>query len=317
MAIFLTEADVAKLLTMPDAVRLVEDALRDFGDGAAQNQPRQRIRAPQGVMHVMPAGWFGGGYMGFKAYSTFQGKARFYFHLFDSKTGAYLAIIEADRLGQIRTGAASGVATKFLARKDAFTLGIIGTGYQAETQMEAVCLARSFEVVKCFSREEKNRIEFAAKMAERCKVRVEPAATAQDAVAGSDVVVTMTSAAQPVLMGEWLRAGTHVNVTGSNWALRREVDGATLKRAHAIFADSVEDARVEAGDLILAVAENAIGWHQVQELGALVSGRAVGRTGDEDITLFKSSGIALEDVAVGSFVFERAREQGIGVALPL
>jgi len=255
--------------------------------------------------------------MGFKAYSTFQGNARFYFHLFDSNTGNYLAIIEANRLGQIRTGAASGVATKFLARRGAKTLGIIGTGYQAETQMEAVCLASKFELVKCFSREGKNRNEFAAKMSERCKVRVEPVATGQEAVVGSDVVVTMTSAAQPVMMGEWLSAGAHVNVTGSNWALRREVDGATLKRAHAIFADSVEDAKIEAGDLILAVAENAIGWHQVQELGALVSGRTTGRTSDEDITVFKSSGIALEDVAVGSYVFERAREQGIGAALPL
>lgn len=317
MAIFLTEGDVEKLVTMPDALRLVETAFRDFGDGEAQNQPRQRIRAPQGVMHVMPAGWFGGGYMGFKAYSSFHGNARFHFHLFDSKTGDYLAIIEANRLGQIRTGAASGVATKFLARREAKTLGIIGTGYQAETQMEAVCLVRKFEVVKCFSREEKNRNDFAAKMSERCRVRVEPVATAQAAVMASDVVVTMTSAAHPVLQGEWLSSGAHVNVTGSNWALRREVDGATLKRAHAIFADSVEDSRVEAGDLILGVAENAIGWHQVQELGALVSGRAVGRASNADITVFKSSGVALEDVAVGSFVFEHARELGIGVALPI
>ncbi|MDL1895879.1 ornithine cyclodeaminase family protein [Anaerolineae bacterium CFX7] len=316
MPLFLTESDVEKLLTMDDALRLVEDALRDFGNGAAQNQPRQRIRAPHGVLHVMPAGLFSRGYMGFKAYTSFRGGARFYFHLFDSNTGDYLAIIQADRLGQMRTGAASGVATKFLARKNAKTIGIIGTGWQAESQLEAVCAARNFAKVKCFSRAETRRQQFAAKMSAQLKIEIEPVVSAQDAVVESDVVIAITTAAQPVVNGEWLKAGAHVNAAGSNWTTRREVDSTAVKRAHAIFADSVEQAKIEAGDLSQAVSENAIGWHQVQELSALVSGRAAGRAGDDDITLFKSCGIALEDVAVGARVYERARAQGIGIELP-
>lgn len=317
MPIFISQAQVEQLLTMPDALRLVEDAFRDYGNGGAQNQPRQRIRAPRGVLHVMPGGWLARGYMGYKAYASFKGGARFYFHLFDSNTGEYLAIIQADRLGQIRTGAASGVATKYLARKDAKTVGIIGTGWQAESQLQAVCEVREFERILCFSRDESRRHRFAEKMSALLNARVEAVASAEAAVRESDVVIAMTTALQPVILGEWLAAGAHVNAAGSNWATRREVDSATVKRANAIFADSIEQARIEAGDLILAVAENVIGWHQVQEMSALVSGRAVGRANGGAITLFKSGGMALEDVAVGSFVYEQARTQGVGVELPL
>lgn len=317
MPIFLREADVEKLLPMHDALRLVENALRDYGDGGAQNQPRQRVRAPQGVLHVMPGGWFTRGYMGFKAYTSARAGTRFYFHLFDATTGDYLAIMEANHLGQMRTGAASGVATKYLARPDANSIGMIGTGWQAESQLEAVCAVRAIESVKCFSRDETRRAQFAGKMSERLNVHVEPAASARDAIVASDIVIAITTSAQPVIMGEWLKAGAHVNAAGGNWAARREVDSETVKRAKAIFADSIEQAKIEAGDLTLAVAENVIGWHQVQELSALVSRKAAGRLDLNDITLFKSCGIALEDVAVGSFVYERAREQGIGLELPL
>lgn len=317
MPIFLREDEVEKLLPMSDALRLVEEALRDYGSGGAQNQPRQRIRAPQGILHVMPAGWFSCGYLGFKAYTSFRGRARFYFHLFDANTGDYLAIMQADRLGQMRTGAASGIATKFLACSDAKSLGIIGTGWQAESQLEAVCAVGHIDHVKCYSRDEMHRREFADKMSARLKVRVEPVVSAQEAIVESDIVIAITTSPQPVVMGEWLKEGAHVNAAGGNWAARREVDGETVKRARAIFADSVEQAKIEAGDLTLAVAENVIGWHQVQELSALVSGRAAGRANAKDITLFKSCGIALEDVAVGSFVYEQARARGVGVELPL
>lgn len=317
MPIYLTEGDVENLLTMPDALRLVEECLRDWGNGMAQNQPRERIRAPHGVMHVMPAGWSARGYMGFKAYASFRGGARFYFHLYDANTGDYLAILQADRMGQMRTGAASGVATKYLARAGAKTLGIIGTGWQAESQLQAVCAVREIERVKCFSRDEMRRTEFAEKMSARLHVRVEAVASAQEAIVESDVVTAITNAAQSVIAGEWLKDGAHVNAAGSNWAMRREVDSATVRRARAIFADSVEQAKIEAGDLTQAVAENVLGWHQVQELAALVNGRAVGRTKEDDITVFKSCGIALEDVAVALFVYERARDLGIGVPLPL
>ncbi len=316
MPIFISEDQVDQLLTMPDALREVENALRDFGIGGAQNMPRQRVRAANGVLHVMPAGWLTRGYMGYKAYAGFRGGARFYFHLFDSNTGEYLAIIGADKLGQIRTGAASGVATKYLARADALTAGILGTGWQAETQLQAVCAVRNIRAVNCFSRDETRRNHFAEKMSAQLGVSVRAVTFAEAAVRDSDIVIAITNAAQPVLRGEWLSAGAHVNAAGSNWLNRREVDSETLKRANAIFVDSIEDARIESGDLAIPVSENVIGWHQVQEISALLAGRAVGRTSDGDITFFKSNGIALEDVAVGAWVYERAREQGIGAELP-
>lgn len=316
MPIFLSEQNVEQLLTMPDALRLVEDALRDFGNGGAQNRPRQRVRAANGVLHVMSGGWLARGYMGFKAYAGFRGGTRFYFHLFDSNSGEYLAIIAADRLGQTRTGAATGVATKYLARADAKTLGLIGAGWQAESQLEAVCAVRDIRGVRVFSRDAARRNAFAEKMSARLKAEIEAVDSAESAVHDADIVVTITSASAPVVKGEWLQPGAHVNAAGSNWAHRREVDSETLKRAGAIFVDSIEDAQVEAGDLIIPASEGVIGWQQVQELSALVAGRAVGRRRDDEITFFKSNGIALEDVAVGSFVYERARQMNIGEALP-
>lgn len=316
MPIFLTESDVTQLLTMPDALAQVENALRDFGNGGAHNRPRQRVRAANGVLHVMAAGWLARGYMGYKAYAGFRGGARFYFHLFDSNTGEYLAVIAADKLGQMRTGAASGVATKYLARNDAKILALIGAGWQAEAQLEAVCAVRTLERVRVFSRNAARRNAFVEKMQTRVNAQMDAVDSAERAVRDADIVVTITSSAAPVVKGEWLKPGAHVNAAGSNWAQRREVDSETLKRAHAIFVDSVEDAQIEAGDLCIPVSENAIGWHQVQEVSALLAGRAVGRTREDEITFFKSNGIALEDVAVGSFVYERAREQGIGIELP-
>lgn len=316
MPVFLRESDVEALLTMNDALFLVEEVLRDYGSGLAQNQPRQRIRAPHGVLHVMAGGWFRRGYLGFKAYTASRDGVRFLFHLFDANSGEYLAIIQSDRLGQMRTGAASGVATKFLARQAAGTVGIIGTGWQAETQLEAVCSAREIVIVKCFSRDETRRRQFAEKMTARLKLKVEPVESARAAVVDADIVIAITTAAQIVLQSDWLKDGAHVNAAGGNWAQRREVDSAVLRRAGAIFADSVDQAKIEAGDLISAVQENAIGWHQVQELSALVSGRAIGRTGETEITFFKSCGIALEDVAVGSYVYEQARLKGIGATIP-
>lgn len=317
MPLFLREQDVEQLLTIGDAIPLVEAAFRAWGAGHAVNRPRQRVRVPDGILHVMPAGLPASGYVGFKAYTAFHGATRFYFHLFDARTGDYLAIMQADRLGQIRTGAASAVATKYLARQTAAAVGMLGTGWQAETQLEAVCRVRRVETVLCYSRDESHRREFAERMSERLGVPVTGVPSARAAVQDCDIVCTITSAGEPVLCGEWLAQGAHVNAAGGNWGHRREIDTETVRRAAAIFVDSLEQAQTESGDLILPAAEGALDWQRVQELGALVSGAVPGRISDHDITLFKSNGIALEDVAVGGWVYEQARGQGIGQALAL
>ncbi len=317
MTLFLTESQVEKLLTMSDALRLVEDALREMGAARASNRPRQRVRMPNGILQVMPAGLPSRGYAGFKYYTSFRSGTRFWFHLIDANNGDLLAIMQADRLGQRRTGAASGVATKYLARADASSVGIIGTGWQAESQLEAVCAVRQIRIVRCYSRDAAHREKFARAMRARLNVDVRDVAAAAEAVRAADIVITATNAREPVLRGEWLASGAHVNAVGSNRAEAREVDDAALIRSAFVCVDSIEQAKIEAGDLLAPIERGAFTWERVQELGDLVSGKIVGRTDRDQITLFKSLGIALEDVAVGAWVYERARTLKIGQEVSL
>jgi len=317
MALFLTESDVENLLKMTDAVRVVEEALRELGAGNAVNRPRQRVHVPNGILHVMPAGLSKRGYVGFKYYSSFPPKTRFWFHLIDAKNGDVLSVMQADRLGQQRTGAASGVATKYLARAEAATVGILGTGWQAESQLEAICTVRDIRLVRCYSLNSEHRKVFAKKMSAQLKVDVRGVDSAAEAVGDADVVVTATSAREPVLRGEWVAPGTHVNAVGSNRAASRELDDEVINRSSFICADSLEQAKIEAGDLISPAERGVLSWQRVHELSEVVAAQVQGRAGRDAVTLFKSTGIALEDVAVGAWVFERAREQGMGKEISL
>ncbi len=315
--LYLTEEDVARLLTMEDAIREVERALREMGEGRAENRPRQRVLGPGSLLSVMAGGLPSRGYFGFKYYSVTRDKVRFWFHLLDAKSGELVAVFQANGLGQRRTGAASGVATEYLARRDAAVVGIVGTGWQAESQLEAMGAVRSLREVRCYGREPARRRSFASKMAERLNVHVWDVETAERAVRDADIVITATDSREPVLHGSWLAKGTHVNAMGSNRPDAREIDDDAVSRSTCILCDSLEQAKMEAGDLILPVSKGTLRWEQVHELGEVVAGKIHGRTGAEDITLFKSLGIALEDVAVGSFVYEKARKEGIGEEIPI
>jgi len=318
MAVFLREADVEELLTMDEALRVVEEAFRAWGEGRAVNRPRGRVRVPKGFLHLMPAALLDEGVMGFKAYSTIAGgKARFIVVLFSSETGEILALIEADRLGQMRTGAASGVAAKFLAREDARTAGLIGAGYQAETQLEAVCWVRGIERVRVYSRTSERREAFAERMGERLDVEIAPVESAEEAVRGAEIAITITTAHKPVLLGEWLEPGTCLLAAGSNHWLRRELDSKAVTSAGRIVVDDLEQAKVECGDLLHAVERGLVRWEQIYELRDVVAGLVPGRLHDEEITLFESQGIALEDVAVGAYLLRLARERGRGSEIEL
>ena len=313
MATFLTERDVCDLLTMEEALRAVEEAFRAWGEGRAVNRPRLRVRVPKGFLHLMPAAALDERVMGFKAYSTIVGnKSRFVVMLFSTETGEVLALIEADRLGQVRTGAASGVAAKYLAREDARTVGIIGTGYQAETQLEALCKVRSIERIKAYSRTQERREAFAQRMAQMLGTEVQAAESAEEAVREADIVVTVTTAREPVLRGEWLAPGVCVLAVGSNHWMRRELDADAIERADRIVVDDLEQAKIECGDLMAAVERGALRWEQVRELKDVVAGVVSGRKSREEITLFESQGIALEDVAVAAHAVRLAEERGIG-----
>lgn len=316
---YLTEAQVAALLPMGDAVKALEEAFRALAVGEARVQPRQRVALPGSVLQVMPAGIHatGGGAQGLKAYVAGRSGIHFVVLLFDPTDGRLLALMEANRLGQIRTGAASGLATRYMARADAQTVGIFGTGWQARSQLSAVCAVRSIRQVRCFGRDVQRREQFAREMAEELGVPVTAESDPRAVVATADIVVTVTSAGEPVFDGSWLAAGTHINAAGVNQATKREIDVTTVQRAGTIVVDLLEQAKGECGDLLAAERAGAFAWEQAGELAPVVAEQAPGRLSQDEITLFESQGIALEDVAVGMLVYQRALERDIGIDLPV
>jgi len=317
MALLLTESDVTSLLDMNTAIAAVEEVLRDYGEGHAVNRPRYRVATPTSQLHVMAAGDKRLGVTGLKAYTASRKGARFLVLLYDSETGDMLAMIEADRLGQMRTGAASGVATKYLARADADTVGIFGTGWQAESQLMAVCAAKTVKSIKAYGRNSENLQAFCRRMSSLLGVEVVPAESPEAAARGQSIVITATSAREPVVKGEWIDAGTHLNVVGSNFLSKSEIDVETIRRASIVVVDSIEQSRMESGDLLPAIERGVISWESVTELGRIVSGSHRGRESRDDITLFKSNGIALEDISTALRIYHLARKQGIGQEIKL
>ena len=313
MPLLLTEAEVKSILTMPMALEAVENSFRRLSDGSALLHSRQRLHVPgKSYMHYMAAADTTTGYMGLKIYTSAREGLRFLVTLFQAETGDLVALIEANYLGQMRTGAASGVATRVLARSDARTIGIIGTGLQARTQLEAVTLVRKTESVRAFGRDQARREQFAAEMSERLKIPVTAVASAEEAVRGADIVITSTTSTNPVLEGRWLKPGMHINAIGANFPNKRELDDEAVRRSHVIAADSRAQSKIEAGDLMRFFGDDDSRWSFVQELAEIVAGKVPGRTSDEQITLFRSNGIAIEDIVTAGRVYELARERGLG-----
>ncbi len=308
----LTESDVASLLPMPLALETVESVFRWQAAGQTVNKPRVRLRAPKGLLQVMPAVVPEVGAMGLKAYTVVGGRARFVVLLFSTETGEIIGIFEADRLGQVRTGAASGVATKYLARPDADVVGCYGTGYQAETQLEAISSVRKIRRIQVYGRDAERRRRFARTMEERLRLPVVAAERPEEAARGALILVTITSSRTPVLHGTWIEPGAHINAAGSNALDRAELDVEAVRRATLVVADSREQAQVECGDLVEPVKQGVIAWDQVGELGDVVAGKRPGRPSPEAITLFESQGVAMQDVAVGARLLELARERSVG-----
>lgn len=318
MAILLTESDVQGILTMPLALEAVENLFRRLADASAIVHPRQRLHIPgKSYLHYMAAADSTSGYMGMKIYSSAREGLRFLVPLFQVDSGDLLALIEADYLGQVRTGAASGVATRILSRPDSRVVAIIGTGLQARTQLEAISHVRKISEVRAFGRDEKRRAEFAAAMTARLNLPVTAMASAEEAVRDSDIVITSTTSSQPVLEGRWLKPGMHVNAIGANFPQKRELDADAVKRCDVIVVDSREQSRMEAGDLIQAFGEDAARWNGVHEMAEIVAGKIPGRSNTQQITLFKSNGIAIEDIVVAGKIYEIARERGVGKEIPM
>jgi len=298
--LLIKEEEVRCLLPMTEAMRLVRDSFEGLATGRAINQPRRRLVVPSGAaLHQMAGVW--GNYFGTKIYSTHvKHGAHFHVMLYDAATAEPLALFEANWLGQIRTGAATGVATQLLAREDSRVLGIIGTGFQARSQVEAVRQARKIDTVRVWSRNPRKRSEFAS------ETGAQATETAEQAIREADVIVTATFAKDPVLEPAWVRDGAHVNAVGSNNPERRELPADLVMRAGLIAADSIEQARIESGDLILAFQPADWESGRVVEMSKVVSG-AAGRSSPDQITIFKSNGLGVQDVAAAAFVYERVK----------
>ena len=291
---------------MQKALELVERGFLHLASGQAENHPRRRLQlGASATLHYMTAVDNDAGYLGAKLYTTHPQTGVHFTVLLYAADGRPLASIEANALGQIRTGAASGVATKLLARPDARVLALIGGGFQGETQLEAIAQVRVLREVRVFSRSAEKRRSFAERMGRKLALSIRAVDSAEEAVRACDIAVTATSSRDPVLLGEWLSAGMHVNAIGGNHARRRELDTAAVERASLIVADSIEQARIESGELIAAFDQAPQKWDRVVELADVCAGKSPRRRSPADITLFKSNGLALEDIAVAGFIYEQ------------
>ena len=318
MTLHINEAEVKSVLTMPLAMEAVETISKRQAAGEVLVHPRRRFELPGGAFfHHMAAADVTDHFVATKQYTYVGGKLKFVVSLFSMESGDLLALIEADVMGQMRTGAASGVATKYLARTDANTAAIIGTGGQARTQLEAIAAVRKLERVRVYGREAERREKFAREMSASLGINVEPATSSAEATAEAAIVCTATTASQAVVNAASIAPGTHINAIGANHMKKRELDAETVAKCDRIFVDSIEQSRQEAGDLVLGFAGHEKRWDTVRELSSLVAGICQGRSSPGQITLFKSNGIAAWDLAAAISVYSLAKDRGLGRTLPL
>jgi ornithine cyclodeaminase len=324
--LILGHSEVLRLLPMARCIDVMAATLAALARGEALLPLRQVMWLPEkkGALATMPAFLGGSGVAGLKVISYFAGNRGTDLDthqggvlLFDPHDGRLQAVVDASSITAIRTAAVTAVATRLLARPDATNLAILGSGTQARTHLEAMLLVRPFTQVRVWSRTGENARRFAERESLHHGRAVDAVETARDAVADADVICTTTSAAEPVLLGDWLRPGTHVNAVGSSVPFARELDTAAVLRSR-MFVDRLESALNEAGDFLLPKAEGALDAGHIRgEIGDVLLGRVSGRTGPAEVTLFKSLGLAVEDLAAAHEVFAAARAQGLGTAIEL
>jgi alanine dehydrogenase len=312
MTLLLRDGDVRSLLDISDAIDALEESFTALSHGNAINRPRARLIQKNGILHILSASFAGAGVLGLKTFTVFRQGIRSVVLLFSAADGRLLALVEADWLGRMRTGATSGLATRHLANPEASQVGLIGAGKQAVTQLMGVCAVRPIRAVSVYSRRQPECEAFCAQMTQQLQIAVIPAASARAAMEDADVVITATTASEPVFSGEWLKPGCHVNVIGSNWDKRREIDDKAVERASLIVTDSVKQARTEAGDLVIPANAGKLVWERVWELADVVAGDGPQRNSSYDITLYKGVGVALEDITVAARAYVHARERGVG-----
>ncbi len=318
MAIFLDEKCVCELVTMQGALEAVEEVFREQGNGNVLNVPRVRAPVNGGILRITAGVLSYRGFYGVKISSSavFGRNAGRMFCLYREESGELCAIVQVFAMGALRTGAASGIATKYLANKDATILGVLGSGRQARTQVEAVCRVRPIREIRVYSPTREHREQFCRDVEEHLEIRTRAVDSPEQAVRDSDVIVAATTATAPVVCGQWLAQGAHINAIGANYEFRRELDRAAVLAANFIATDDREQVQYESTDLAEPVKAGLLNWESVFNLADVVAGRLRGRSSPGDITLFKSLGVAIEDVALAVRAYEKAVERKAGQALP-
>ena len=315
MALFLKDEDVAQCVTMAAMLEAIESMQRQYGDGQAHNMTRRKIIADSGMLSVMGGGLFHQGLLGVKTYTVVKGAYSFQVSLYDANTGELLLYTQANRLGQLRTGATTGVAVKHLANPGDATVGIIGTGGQAPTQLEALSKVRGIKKIKAYSRTQERREEFACRMTDIIGVEVSAVASNEDAVRDSDIVLCIAATMDPVVEGAWLKDGSTLIGAGPTTWRAREVDEAVITRAGKLIVDSTEQAAIEAGDLCSAVDKGIIQWSKVHELRHIVSGAVTGRDSKDQLVYAKIMGTGVADVAAAKLAYDSAKAAGLGTEI--
>ncbi|HIN36875.1 MAG TPA: ornithine cyclodeaminase family protein [Dehalococcoidia bacterium] len=315
MALFLKDEDVAQCVTMDAMLEAIESMQRQYGDGQAHNMTRRKIIADSGMLSVMGGGLFHQGLLGVKTYTVVKGAYSFQVSLYDANTGELLLYTQANRLGQLRTGATTGVAVKHLANPEDATVGIIGTGGQAPTQLEALSKVRGIKKIKAYSRTQERREEFARRMTDTIGVEVSAVASNEDAVRDCDIVLCIAATMDPVVEGAWLKDGSTLIGAGPTTWRAREVDEAVITRAGKLIVDSTEQAAIEAGDLCSAVDKGIIQWSKVHELRHVVSGAVTGRDSKDQVVYAKIMGTGVADVAAAKLAYDSAKAAGLGTEI--
>ena len=315
MALFLKDEDVAQCVTMDAMLEAIESMQRQYGDGQAHNMTRRKIIADSGMLSVMGGGLFHQGLLGVKTYTVVKGAYSFQVSLYDANTGELLLYAQANRLGQLRTGATTGVAVKHLANPGDATVGIIGTGGQAPTQLEALSKVRGIKKIKAYSRTQEHREEFARRMTDTMGVEVSAVDSNEDAVRDCDIVLCIAATMDPVVEGAWLKDGSTLIGAGPTTWRAREVDEAVITRAGKLIVDSTEQAAIEAGDLCSAVDKGIIQWSKVHELRHVVSGTITGRDSKDHVVYAKIMGTGVADVAAAKLAYDSAKAAGLGTEM--
>ncbi len=317
MALLIREEEVQELVSMADATETVAEAFRQLGQGKAFNNPRTRIKLGGEILHVLPAALPEMDALGLKSYTAFRGGIRFLVLLYSARTGELKALIQAQRLGELRTAGVASVAIAQMARPESAAGAVFGAGKIGRAMLEGMVEARAFRQIKVLNTRPERLLAYCAEMSARLNTAIVPAVDARDAVADADVVVTITTAKDPVFDGKQLREGTTVVASGSNLLQKREIDSTVIRRAARIIVETVEQAQLEAGDLFLPIDSGHLHWNQVHELSDVLLGRVPGRESAAEINLFKSVGLGLQDMALAAKVYEAAVRMGAGMEIPV